>query len=273
MEELTILIFTFNVESNNSGLSKEDKDLVLSYAVAANERINKFLNRIKDSAIRDRIINRMKTLANSSLESSSPNYDSIMESMNQKIKNIEEGQLVHFEDSSINLETPEGLKPKQQFTYTIEDIMTDKRADVDFFEFVTIKREDLLGGEEEQYIDVTPDLITGVAPVKEGLYVYNVTLKYTNFTDGGKQKAIDTRFRLWVGVKPSKYTADDKMNTVLIIVIAILGTVFLSMLVIQIYNQWYKSKTFKFVEIENASQYIDSTRRRDFGTVVRKTES
>lgn len=179
----------------------------------------------------------MKSVVNASLEAPAPNYESVMESMNVKLKNIEEQQLVHFEDSSIKLETPEGLKSKQQYTYSVEDLMVNKRADVDFFEFVSIKRTGLLNNQEEEYIDVTPNLITGVAPVQEGLYMFDVTLKYTNFTNGGQQKAIDTQLKLWVGAKPDRYSTEEEMNTILKVVIVVLVVIFVLLLGIQIYNQ------------------------------------
>ena len=142
---------------------------------------------MQDKGTRDRIINKMKSLVNLNLDTTNPNYDTVMHEINEKVKKIEEVQLEHFEDKSINLESPEGLKSKQQYSYTVEDIMVNKRADIDFFKFISIKRSDLLIANEE-YIDVTPDLITGVAPIAEGVYTYNVTLKCTNFADGSKQR-------------------------------------------------------------------------------------
>ena len=218
------------------------------------------MKRIQDKGTRDRIINKMKSLVNLNLETTYPNYDTVMHEINEKIKKIEEVQLEHFEDKSINLESPEGLKSKQQYSYTVEDIMVNKRADIDFFKFISIKRNDLLIANEE-YIDVTPDLITGVAPIAEGVYTYNVTLKYTNFADGSKQKAIDTQFRLWVGEKPKESNMDAPIHTMLYVVIAILILIFVSMIILQIYVQCYKAKTFKIQEIANASQYMDSGRK------------
>ena len=227
--------------------------------MATNEKIDNFLKRIQDRGTRDRIINKMKSLVNSNLETTNPNYDTVMQEINLKVKKIEEVQLEHFEDKSIILESPEGLKSKQQYSYTVEDIMVNKRADIDFFEFISIKRSDLLGVNDE-YIDVTPDLITGVAPIAEGLYTYNVTLKYTNFAGDNKQKAIDTQFKLWVGEKPKESNMDAPIHTMLYVVIAILILIFVSMIFLQIYVQCYKAKTFKFQDIANASQYMDSGR-------------
>jgi len=127
-----------------------------------------------------------------------------MEELNQEVEDIEDLQLTQVYDNSIELESPYALRPKQAFTFTIEDIMINKRADIDFFEFKSVEAafdEDYKVEENEDYIAVTADAISGVAPRQEGEYSFDAKLKYTSFRQGGESKIINTEFTLFVGEK------------------------------------------------------------------------
>ena len=177
-------------------MSKEEKDIILSYVVGSNQHFNMLINKIKDNAIKERFTNRLKSLANTLFETSSPNYESIMKPINMNIISFESFDLILNDDITIWFKNSKELNPNDQFNYTVEDIIVNKRIDIDFFEFVSISYLHRPGIKLEPYVNVFPDFITGVASSYNGHTAYNVTLKYTNFTDGGKHREIHSVFML-----------------------------------------------------------------------------
>jgi hypothetical protein len=197
----------------------EEKKQLLNYMLATSPKIDDLLKRTNNKEIIERIVNRMQKKVDKALESNHEfNFESIMEDLNEQVDQIEEAQLMHVVASDIKLESPYALKTKQQFTFTVEDILVEQRADVDFFEFVSMETDfgdSYKAEEDEGLVIVSSDSITGIAPKREGKFNYKTQLKYTSFRYGGEAKIYDTQFTLLVGDKYQKQST--KVNTWLII--------------------------------------------------------
>ena len=67
-------------------MSKEEKDIILSYVIGSNQHLNMLINKIKNNEIKERFTNRVKSFANTLFETSSPNYEAIMQPINMNIR-------------------------------------------------------------------------------------------------------------------------------------------------------------------------------------------
>lgn len=234
--------------------TEEEKQQVSTYLLATNERAEALLRRVQNQAITERIIKRMRDNVTQSLETSEQNYDEIMNELNDKVSKIEEAQLAHVTDDSIELRSPYGLKPRQQFTFSVEDLMVGERADIDFFEFQSMEPDfprSILSEDNEGYVFVTPDSVTGVAPHFSGEFNYKTSLKYTSFRNGDDPKIIDTNFTLLVGEKYNKQPA--KFNYVLIYVILSLGLIAFLLIMYQCVVKCKARKVINFEEMTDSS--------------------
>lgn len=109
----------------------------------------------------------MKDNVSQNLETNIQDYDQLMTELDTKVTNIEEAQLAHVKDETIVLRTPFGLKPRQQYTFSVEDVMVGNRPDIDFFEFQSMEPDfptSILSEDNEGYVFVTTNTVTGVAP-------------------------------------------------------------------------------------------------------------
>ena len=243
-------------------MTQEEKDQLLSFIVASNEKVNELLKKISNQAIKERLTTSLITSAKSLLDTTSPNFDEIMRKLDDKVKAIESIQLEHFDDNSISLEVPRGLKPKESYTFTLAEVMNKQRADIDFFEFDPVIKENANNAinANVELIKLTSNTISGVAPIEEKLYIYKLTLKYVNINEGEKEKLIETDFKLWVGEKPNTDDSSNSPNMLLIIIVVIISIAIIAMIGLQIYLQCYKAKSFKLTEVVDATQYIDARR-------------
>ena len=154
------------------------------------------------------------------------------------ISYFERSNLILYDDHSIWFKNTKELKPNDQFNYTVEDIIVDKRIDIDFFEFVSISYLHRPGVKLDPYVNVFPDFITGVATAYNDTTPYNLTLKYTNYTDGEKHREIDKVFLHNVGPIQNENNLDDETtNPLMIIGIVVIVIVFISLLVYLIYKR------------------------------------
>lgn len=235
--------------------SDEEKNQLLSFVLASNSNLDDLLKKVEDEAIRERMVKRMKGNIQQAMENNQQNYEEIMSTLDNNVSEIEEAQLVHVRDENVHLRSPYGLKPKQQFTFSVEDIMVDDRADIDFFEFVSMEpafNEANYIEDGEGYVYVTSETVTGVAPHTEGEYDYKTSLKYTSFRTGGEAKIIDTTFNLRVGEKYTP-TTDATTNNVLIYVIAGLLSLAVGLAVCQCYKKIRASKALNYKDMTETS--------------------
>lgn len=234
--------------------TEEEKQQISTYLLATNERAEALLKRVQNQAITERVIKRMRDNVTQSLETSEQNYEEIMNELNDKVSKIEEAQLAHVSDDSIELRSPYGLKPRQQYTFSVEDLMVGERADIDFFEFQSMEPDfptSILSEDNEGYVFVTPDSVTGVAPHFTGEFKYKTSLKYTSFRNGDDPKIIDTSFTLLVGEKYNKQPT--KFNYVLIYVILSLGLIAFLLIMYQCVVKFRRRKVISFEEMTDSS--------------------
>jgi hypothetical protein len=231
-----------------SEADNDDKDDIATYLLASNQKVNALLSKINDKNIFSRVMKRLKKKALESAEQENKNFEEVMFDMNSHVDKIETSQLIHIEDKSFTLRSPGALKPREQFTYSVEDVMSPKREDIDFFEFVSIQAnfdpsQEI--PEQEQYVYVTPESITGIAPHKEGKYNYLVSLKYTSFRYGGESKIYDTSMTLSVGEKYFK-SRSPFTSYFLFYLILSLGILALILICVQCVKQHRVKKRIKY---------------------------
>lgn len=225
------------MQSQYQEASTEEKDALMSYILATNKKADELFNEIPKDEIAERLVKRIKNEINKKMESPETNYETMMQEVDLRVQEIRESQLVHVNDTSIVLRSPYAVKPREQFTFSVEDIMVSDRADIDFFEFKSMEADfpdKYKNSETEDYVVVTADTVTGIAPNKEGKYNYKTQLVYTSFRFAGESKIIDTNFTLLVGEKYNK-PVGGPISFLLLSVIIGLGTITLTVVAYQIY--------------------------------------
>lgn len=230
---------------------KENKEFI-NYILATNEKEDQLLRKIKDENTRERVIKSTQKKVQQNIETNKKvDYDDIMHDLDEHIDKIEEVQLTHVEDSSIVLASPYALRPNQQFSFSFEDILTTRRADVDFFEFVSVDRdfpESYQTENNEGYIAVTPDIISGIAPMNEGIFNYKTQIKYTSFRDGGEARIIETDFKLYVGEKYNQ--GPPKAISYAFYGAIFLGIITFIVILLLILKKIFSRKVIRFEEFE-----------------------
>lgn len=252
--EVKTFIQTYKEEYKEAAV--EEKKELLNYMLASNSKMDELLKRVNNTEIIERLVSRMQKKVDTQIESHEFNFDSVMQDLDEQVDLIEEAQLMHVVDSNLKLESPYALKVKQQFTFTIEDIMVDKRADIDFFEFVTMETDfgsSYKAEEDEGFVVVSDDSITGIAPKSEGKFNYKTQLKYTSFRFGGEAKIYDTNFTLFVGEKYQKQLT--KPNIWLVIFVVVLAALTISVLGYMIVQKLRPARVLKYEDFhENSFQ-------------------
>ncbi|CAI2387305.1 unnamed protein product [Moneuplotes crassus] len=254
--------------SGYKNATDEQKEELINYVIATNEKFDKLLKRIEDKKIVERIIKRFQKKINERLKNNEDvDYDNMMNELDHEIEDVEEMQLASKYDSSIALETPYPLDPLQQFTFTVEDVMVERRADVDFFEFVKVDlKQGLYCEDEDDYEDgddddcyrpkgeegkIVPsgDTIYGVAPSRESLFEYDVQLKYTSFRAGGESTIYNTTLFLRVGDED-----DDSPKTVIFFIIIGLSLTTVLILAAFCYRRWSARRVMKYEDFDGDVQ-------------------
>ena len=257
--EVKEFIQKYSAEYNQA--TEEEKEELVNYILASNEKVDDLLKRLTEKNTLKKVIKKFqKKIDNKIKNNEKIDYNEIMEEINQDVDEIEEAQLTQVYDEDLRLESPYGLKPRQQFSFTLEDILVEKRADVDFFEFISVERLFEPLDENEGYLVVTDDTLTGVAPQEEHVYFYDVKLKYTSFRTGGESKIYNAEFTLYVG---DKYNNDQlsfkKALLVVIVVLASLSIISFGCICIRrIKNRNIISYEDFDAEVQNARKSIDS---------------
>jgi len=201
-----------------SEASSDEKDALMSYILATNQKADNFFNEIPKDEIAERVVKRMKNEINKKMSTNETSYETMMKEVDLRVQQIKEAQLVHVTDNSIHLRSPYAVKPKEQFTFSVEDIMVEDRADIDFFEFKSMEadfKNTKDAAQKENYVVVTENTVSGIAPENEGKYNYKTSLIYTSFRYSGESKVIDTNFTLLVGEKYNR-SASGAINFLLL---------------------------------------------------------
>lgn len=259
------------VEKYGSGYknaTEEQKEELVNYVLATNEKFDKLLKRVEDKQIVSRIIKRFQKKIDERLKNHEKiDFDSMINGFNHDVEDIEEMQLANKYDASIFLETPYSLDPLQQFTFTVEDVMVERRADIDFFEFVKVDlKPGLYCEDEDDYEDADDDdcyrpkeeegkivpsgeTIYGVAPSREALYKYDVQLKHTSFRAGGESTIYNTTLLLRVGDED-----EGDFKTVLFFIIIGLLLITLGILGTFCYRRWSSRKVMRYEDFDGDVQ-------------------
>lgn len=198
--------------------TQQEKEQLVNYVIATNEKFDKLLQRVEDKEVVKRLIERFQKKVDQKMQQEEKvEYNEVMQMLDEEVEDIEDQQLAHVYDAQIMLEVPYALKPRQQFTFTLEDLMTEKRADIDFFEIVKLELrpgtycededdfEDMddedcyVPSKDEGRIVSSENTVYGVAPTRESEFIYDVQLKYTSFKDGGDSVIYDSVLIILVG--------------------------------------------------------------------------
>lgn len=241
-------------------ISADEKMDLIDFVLATNEKLDNLLSQITDPASRERLIKRLRSEIGSELKDNNRDYDDIMNTVDEKVVSIEEEQLARIQDASITLKTPYTLLPKQQYTFSLEDLMVNQRSDIDFFEFMSVEsnfqniKEN--SAQEESYIYVTPTTIRGIAPNAEMTYVFNVELKYTSYRDtSGKPYIVETTLTMEVSQNTfaNMLTPKNDVQRYLLMLCCILGLTSAILIMYQCYSKYKESKIIRYEDVDDES--------------------
>lgn len=198
------------VDKNRGKLNEqtpmEVKHELSVYILASNEKINGLLKKIGSQEIIVKVIKRLQSKILKSLDNPEFDYENMMIELNQEVDKIEAAQFADIGDGSIVLRESSALMSGQNFNFTLEEIMTDQRANIDFFEFQAMDpvfASSIDAEQSQANILVTPDIIYGVAPSVSGEFTYKVLLKWIPFKYQKDPQTLDSNITLVVVGDPN----------------------------------------------------------------------
>ena len=259
-----------NVKNEYEEMTLQEKKDLDDLMLATNQNLNTLLKNVQDEKIKDRIVKRMRQETSELMKNNNRNYDDITKKISEKVDEINNDQYKHIKDNSIKLSTPYPLFPKQPYTFSVQDVMDEQRSDIDFFEFQTVSLPSGVelydeNGQQEGFVAVTPETISGVAFGAEGTYTFDVGLKYTSLLQDNTSKIYDTKMTMEVsktaGLKSSSGSSSMERN--LLIACAILGILSLTLIIYQVYSRCSSKRVLRYEDM--GSEVGDSNHHGHIG--------
>lgn len=129
-------------------------------------------------------------------------FGDLQSELDQTMDDIEENQRNGglSDDHPFVLRAPYHMFPKQRYTFQVDDLLSKRRADWYFYEFVWAKSSFSNYEEvtpEDGVIQVSPHSISGLAPSTPGYFYWKVKMQYKS-TEGKVARDFDTYLEMVV---------------------------------------------------------------------------